>query len=63
VLKNVRARKCPATRCPSNGRGYHLNRLFRDIERLRGAGRLDEVRAWAADLRDVLPEPTHSFFL
>jgi radical SAM protein with 4Fe4S-binding SPASM domain len=63
VLENVRAQKCPATRCPSNGRGYQLNRVFRDIERFRTAGQLDKVRTWAADLRTVLPEPTHSFFL
>lgn len=63
VLEKVRVGRCPSLRCPTNGRGNHLNRVFRDVERLRAAGRLHEVRRWIADLRVVLPRPTHSFFL
>ncbi|MGH3426971.1 MAG: hypothetical protein ACRDQZ_05305, partial [Mycobacteriales bacterium] len=48
---------------PGNGRGHHLNRVFREVERLREAGRLADVERWADDLRAVLPQPEHSFFL
>ncbi|QUQ68814.1 radical SAM protein [Kutzneria sp. CA-103260] len=63
VLDLARTSNCYGTYCPRNGRGFHLNRVFRQIESLRRQGRLDEVRAWIEDLRTVLPEPKHSFFL
>jgi MoaA/NifB/PqqE/SkfB family radical SAM enzyme len=63
VLQLARQTKCYQTYCPSNGRGFFFNRLFREIERLRDTGDLEEVRAWIADLRSVLPLPTHSFFI
>lgn len=63
TLERVRQQRCPSRRCPANGRGYYLNRVFRQVERLRGEGKLDDVRRWAEDLRMVLPRPEHSFFL
>jgi len=63
VLDMVRTTNCFARQCPSNGRGYFFNRLFREIEHFRREDRLHEVRAWIEDLRTVLPRPTHSFFL
>ncbi|MEW2353733.1 radical SAM protein [Spirillospora sp. NPDC029432] len=63
VLDMVRSTDCYATNCPSNGRGYFFNRLFREIEAFRSQGRLSEVRSWIDDLRAVLPQPAHSFFL
>jgi radical SAM protein with 4Fe4S-binding SPASM domain len=63
VLQLARATACYQTYCPSNGRGFFFNRLFREIERFRADGRLDEVRKWIDDLRTVLPPPAHSFFI
>jgi radical SAM protein with 4Fe4S-binding SPASM domain len=63
VLKEVREQRCASTRCPANGRGHHLNRVFREVERLRRIGRLHEVEQWADGLRRTLPKPEHSFFL
>jgi len=63
VLSKVAGRQCASTRCPANGRGHHLNRVFREVERYRRAGRTAEVARWMADLREVLDPPTHSFFL
>lgn len=63
VLELIREQRCPAQRCPSNGRGYFFNHLFRDVERFRAAGRMNEVDEWILGLRACLPEPEHSFFL
>jgi len=63
VLEKIRAERCASVRCPSNGRGYHLNRTFRRIESLRRSGCLDVARDWIDDIRDVLPRPEHSFFI
>ena len=63
ALQLAKTTSCYQTYCPSNGRGFFFNRLFRKIEQLRSVGRLDDVRAWIDDLRAVLPAPTHSFFL
>lgn len=63
VLEKVRVTRCPSRRCPANGRGHHLNRTFRALERLRRAGQLDTAEPWIDDLRRVLPRPQHSFFL
>ena len=63
VLDQVRMKRCPSRRCPSNGRGHHLNRVFRQVEVFRRCGRLEEVVRWAGELRRVLPVPEHSFFL
>lgn len=63
VLDQVEGGGCLRDYCPGNGRGYHLNRLFHQIERFRRAGRMERVRSWVDDLRRHLPVPTHSFFL
>jgi sulfatase maturation enzyme AslB (radical SAM superfamily) len=63
VLELARTCNCYPTFCPSNGRGHFFNRLFREVEVFRRDGRLAEVRSWVEDLREVLPQPTHSFFL
>jgi radical SAM protein with 4Fe4S-binding SPASM domain len=63
ALRLAQRTACYQTNCPSNGRGFFFNRLFREIEQFRDRGRLEEVRAWISDLRDVLPVPTHSFFI
>lgn len=63
VLEQVRVSRCASRRCPSNGRGYHLNRTFRELERFRTAGDLATVERWIDELRRILPRPDHSFFL
>jgi sulfatase maturation enzyme AslB (radical SAM superfamily) len=63
ALQLARDTACFQNHCPSNGRGFFFNRLFREIERFRREGRMDEVRIWVDDLRSVLPAPTHSFFI
>lgn len=63
VLEKVRTSRCASRRCPSNGRGHHLNRTFRELERFRRADDLATVERWIDDLRRVLPRPDHSFFL
>ncbi len=63
VLERVEQRRCFRTACPRNGRGYYLNRVFRQVEAFREKDRLSEVRHWIEDLRRVLPRPAHSFFL
>lgn len=63
VLQLAKRTACYQTYCPSNGRGFFFNRLFREIERFRADGRMDEVRTWIDDLRAALPPPTHSFFI
>lgn len=62
-LARADGRNCFGSRCPKNGRGYHLNRIFHQIESFRDAGRMGTVERWIADLRKVLPCPKHSFFL
>lgn len=63
VLQLARQTACFQTYCPSNGRGYFFNRLFREIERFRHEGRMNDVSTWIDDLRSVLPAPAHSFFI
>lgn len=63
VLQLARRTSCYQTYCPSNGRGFFFNRLFREIETFREQDRLGEVQTWIDDLRAVLPAPSHSFFI
>jgi radical SAM protein with 4Fe4S-binding SPASM domain len=63
ILEKIRTSRCASRRCPSNGRGHHLNRTFRELERFRRADDLATVERWIGDLRRVLPRPDHSFFL
>jgi sulfatase maturation enzyme AslB (radical SAM superfamily) len=63
VLAMAEETACFRNRCPRNGRGFQLNTVFHEVERLRRDGRIEEVARWIADLRDVLPAPKHSFFL
>jgi sulfatase maturation enzyme AslB (radical SAM superfamily) len=63
ILANVNAAKCFQTRCPHNSRGHHHNRVFHQIEQLRQQGRIDDVRRWASDLREVTYPLGHSFFV
>jgi MoaA/NifB/PqqE/SkfB family radical SAM enzyme len=63
VLGRINERRCFATTCPHNSRGHHYNRLFHQVERFRGLGRMDEVRRWVADLRETTLPLHHSFFL
>jgi sulfatase maturation enzyme AslB (radical SAM superfamily) len=63
VLTMAERTSCYRTRCPRNGRGFSLNRIFHRVERFRKEGRMAEVRQWVDDLRAVLPRPEHSFFL
>ena len=63
ALRLAQRTACYQTYCPSNGRGFFFNRLFREIEQFRNHGRLEEVWAWISDLRAVLPVPAHSFFI
>lgn len=63
VLQRAETERCFRSYCPRNGRGFHLNRLFHQIERFRAGHRMHEVRRWIQDLREVLPPPEHPFFL
>jgi MoaA/NifB/PqqE/SkfB family radical SAM enzyme len=63
VLARIGHTRCASRRCPANGRGFHLNRTFRDLERFRRSGDLDTARRWITELRALLPHPEHSFFL
>lgn len=63
TLRMVNETSCFNNCCPRNGRGFHLNRIFHEIEAFRDAGKIDDVRKWIVDLRKVLPVPEHSFFL
>ncbi len=63
VLDMVETSRCFAAFCPANGRGRHLNTVFRDVEAHRRAGRLDAVVDWITELQRTLPRPAHSFFL
>ncbi len=63
VLEARNQDRCFATICPHNSRGHHYNRLFHRIEQLRSEGRIDDVRRWIEDLRDVTYPLGHSFFL
>ena len=63
TLRKVDARKCFRRECPVNGRGYHLNDIFNNIEAMRLEGKMPLVEKWIEDLRAILPEPKHSFFL
>ncbi len=59
----INTERCAVDTCPRNGRGYHLNSIFSQIERARSEGRMSEVIAWIEGLRRTLPRPQHSFFL
>lgn len=63
VLEEVNSRRCFATTCPHNSRGHHYNRVFHQVERMRDAGRMEEVERWVRDLRDTTLPLHHSFFL
>jgi radical SAM protein with 4Fe4S-binding SPASM domain len=63
VLDTINADKCYQTTCPHNSRGHHHNRVFHQIEEFRRAGRIDEVRRWMEDLREVTYPMGHSFFV
>jgi len=63
VLEFAKRTSCFQSRCPRNGRGFHLNRVFHAIENFRQQGRISEVRTWVEDLRAALPRPEHPFFL
>ena len=63
VLREINSRRCFATICPHNSRGHHYNRVFHQVERMRDAGRMDEVEGWVRDLRETTLPLHHSFFL
>lgn len=63
VLGQINSSKCASTKCPKNGRGYHLNKIFSQIEKFRKNNELYIVQDWITDLRKNLPAPKHSFFL
>ena len=63
VLAKLNERQCFKTYCPHNSRGHHYNRLFHLIEKKRSEGKIDEVRQWAGDLREVTYALGHSFFI
>jgi len=63
VLESVERTSCLSKQCPRNGRGFHFNRIFHEIEHFRRQGRMAEVRTWIDDLRSVVPHIDHSFFL
>lgn len=63
VLGSINEKKCFQTTCPHNSRGHHHNRVFHQIENLRGQGRIDVARKWVEDLREVTYPMGHSFFV
>lgn len=63
VLTKINERKCYQNTCPHNSRGHHHNRVFHQIEEFRRQGRMDEVRRWVEDLREVTLPMGHSFFV
>ncbi|MGH3568737.1 MAG: radical SAM protein [Pseudonocardia sp.] len=63
VLTEINESKCFQTACPHNSRGHHHNRVFHQIESFRQAGRMNEVRQWVNDLREVTYPLGHSFFV
>ncbi|QUQ68815.1 radical SAM protein [Kutzneria sp. CA-103260] len=63
VLDKINEKQCFKTACPHNSRGHHHNRVFHQIERFRREGRLDVVRRWMEDLREVTYPLGHSFFV
>lgn len=63
VLKHARSLQCFKNSCPRNGRGFHLNVVFHEIESNRQQGKIDQVRYWVKCLPDITPKPSHSFFL
>ena len=63
ILQMTERKSCMSKECPKNGRGFHLNNIFAQIESLRQRGRIQQVRDWVNDLRRVLRRPPHPFFL
>jgi MoaA/NifB/PqqE/SkfB family radical SAM enzyme len=63
VLEFATRTQCFKKQCPRNGRGYFFNKLFHEVEGYRSSGQIVLVRAWIDDLRAVLPQPEHSFFI
>lgn len=63
VLAGINAGGCFQNTCPHNSRGHHHNRVFHQIESFRRAGRMDVVRQWMDDLREVTYPLGHSFFV
>jgi len=63
VLDRINEEKCYQKTCPHNSRGHHHNRVFHQIEAFRREGRMDEVRQWVDDLREVTLPMGHSFFV
>lgn len=63
VLKMIQHEKCLKEYCPRSGRGFYLNGIFHQIEALRHQGRINDVKRWIAELRKVVPNPGHSFYI
>lgn len=63
VLQRAQTDRCASRYCPPGGRGNHLNRQFREVERLRRIGRLEDAQRWITDIREVVSAPKHSFYL
>lgn len=63
VIRMTAETSCMANHCPKNGRGFHLNRIFSQIESFRHRGELHNVQNWIEALRLALPRPAHPFFL
>jgi radical SAM protein with 4Fe4S-binding SPASM domain len=63
VLERRNEAQCFKNYCPHNSRGHHYNRLFHRIEKKRSEGKIEEVRRWAAELREVTHPLLHSFFI
>ena len=62
VLRMVNKSKCFCISCPHQSRGHHLNRIFHQIEQKRKEGRIEEVRMWVEQLRQVT-KPVIPYFL
>lgn len=63
VIHSVKEKKCFTNKCPKNGRGYYLNKIFYQIETKRKEGKINDVKHWIKDLQKITPKPEHSFFL
>lgn len=63
VHKLTISNKCFPNECPKNGRGFMLNSIFHQIEKMRIEGRIDIVAEWISDIRKIVPKPEHSFYI
>lgn len=63
VIRNINKMKCYKNHCPFNSRGHHHNRILHQVEVMRKDGKIEDVRKWISDLKEVTFPLGHSFFI